>query len=327
MAEQSGLTSEEIQHDLAQSDSAAATPKKKNRKTVTFGDSSEVVSLKGWSIVSVILVFGGWFLLTYTFNMPEEFKVDGISDRDRITNCNKDDACKGTYSLVVGQNIFPSVRDTWNAFFELLDVGYRNVSLWGNTWASLSRVLRGLGLGIFVGVPVGMAMGLSSRARGFFDPIVELLRPIPPLALIGLFTLFFGLGDSSAWKLLTFASIFIMIISARSGVQTANLSKVRAAYSLGASKRQVLQKVLLPNALPELFTGIRVSLGVAWGTLVAAELSGVNDGLGAMIAAARKFNRFDVTVVGIVIIAVLGVLMDWILRWAEGKLIPWRGKG
>ena len=110
--------------------------------------------------------------------------------------------------------------------------------------------------GSLFGVPIGFSMGLSSRMRGFFDTPVELFRPIPPLALLPLFILVFGIGDGTAVRLLIFASIWIMIIAARSGVQAANLSKVRAAYSLGASKRQVLMKVLLPNALPELFTAV-----------------------------------------------------------------------
>jgi taurine transport system permease protein len=154
-----------------------------------------------------------------------------------------------------------------------------------------------------------------------------MFRPIPPLALIPLFILIFGLGDASAVRLLIFASVWIMIIAARSGVRAANLSKVRAAYSLGASKVQVLLRVLLPNALPELFTGFRVALGVSWGTLVAAELVGTQDGLGAMIFAARPNFRLDVMVVGIIVIAVLGVLMDIFLRFLESRLIPWRGKG
>jgi taurine transport system permease protein len=172
-----------------------------------------------------------------------------------------------------------------------------------------------------------MSMGLSSKARGFFDSIVESFRPIPPLALLPLFTLSFGLGEKAAVPLLVFASIWIMIIAARAGIRNAQLSKVRAAYSLGASKRQLLTRVLVPNALPEIFTGIRVALGVSWGTLVAAELSGVQEGLGAMISIAKNFSRLDVIVVGIVIIALLGVLMDILLRFLESVLIPWQGKG
>jgi len=170
-------------------------------------------------------------------------------------------------------------------------------------------------------------MGLSSRLRGFFDTPVEAFRTIPPLALLPLFILWFGIGDGSAVKLLIFASIWIMIISARAGAGTVKLSKVRAAYSLGASKWQVLNRVILPNALPELFTGVRVALGVCWGTLVAAELVGAEQGLGRMIFVARDFLRVDVVVVGIIVIAILGVLMDIVMRILESILIPWRGKG
>ena len=310
---------------------AGEKPSKKSnadRKIVTFGDASSVVANKAYGVVALILLFGTWFLATRAWGLPAEFKVDGLSDAERLTQCNNNDACgRDAYTQVIKPLQFPSVRDTIRGFGILSTEGFRNVTLWEHSWASLWRVIRGLFWGIGLGVPVGMAMGLSRRARGFFDPLVELFRPIPPLALIALFIVFFGLGDAAAWRLLTFSSVFIMIIAARSGVQAANLSKVRAAYSLGASKRQVLQKVLLPNALPELFTGIRVSLGVAWGTLVAAELTGTPDGLGAMIQSARGFLRLDVMVVGIIVIAVLGVLMDLFLRFLESKLIPWRGKG
>jgi taurine transport system permease protein len=297
------------------------------RKTVTFGDSSAVRSIPFWSVVSLVLLIAFWFLATFAFGFPEDFKDPELTDKQRLTICSQDDACDGSYSQLLGPLTFPSVRDTWNAFFELNDEGFKGFTLLDHTRASLWRVVRGMFFGSLFGIPVGFAMGLSSRARGFFDSPVELFRPIPPLALLPLFILMFGIGDGTSVRLLVFASIWIMIIAARSGVQAANLSKVRAAYSLGASKRQVLFRVLLPNALPELFTGFRVALGVSWGTLVAAELLGLNKGLGAMIFAARPNFRLDVVVVGIIVIATLGVAMDLILRFLESKLIPWRGKG
>ena len=300
-----------------------------SRKTVTFGDASAVRSLPLWSLGSLIVMLAFWYLSTRAWGIPAEF-VDanpGLSDKDLIAACDRDVSCADEYFQLVNPRKFPSPRDTWDAFIELADTGFANVSLWGHTRASLWRVLRGMFWGILVGVPVGFAMGLSSRLRGFFDTPVELFRPIPPLALIPLFILIFGIGDSSAVPLLIFASIWIMIIAARSGIRTANLSKVRAAYSLGASRWQVLTRVLLPNALPELFTGIRVALGVSWGTLVAAELVGTDTGLGGMIFQARNFFRLDVVVAGVIVIAVLGVLMDVILRFVEARLIPWRGKG
>lgn len=300
----------------------------KDRKTVTFGDSSAVRSDARWSLVSLVGLIVLWYVTTRPWGLEEAFKSAELSDAERITACNQSDDCgRDAYTQILGPLTFPSIRDTWNAFGTLATEGFRGPTLLEHMWASLWRVMRGMFWGIVVGVPVGFAMGLSNKARGFFDSIVELFRPIPPLALIPLFILMFGIGDGTARNLLIFASIWIMIIAARSGVGAASLSKVRAAYSLGASKRQVLQKVLLPNALPELFTGVRVALGVSWGTLVAAELVGTRDGLGAMIFAARPFFRLDVVVAGIIVIAVLGVVMDIFLRFLESKLIPWRGKG
>jgi len=316
-----------------------------DRKTVTFGDSSAVRSLPAWSFLSLIALAALWYFSTRTFSFPDDFTqsiiaernaeaaekgtelIDSLSDRERIAACDGQPDCRNDYFQLVGPRKFPSPTDTWNALGELATDGFQNISLWQHTRSSLWRVLRGMFWGVLVGVPVGFAMGLSSRASGFFDTIVEGFRPIPPLALLPLFVLAFGIGDGTAVNLLIFASVWIMIIAARSGVRSANLSKVRAAYSLGASKWQVLTRVLLPNALPELFTGVRVAFGVAWGTLVAAELVGARDGLGQMIFAARAFFRLDVIWAGIIIIAILGVMLDMILRLLESRLIPWRGKG
>ncbi|MGI9604879.1 MAG: ABC transporter permease [Acidimicrobiales bacterium] len=294
-----------------------------DRKTVTFGDSSAVRSDPKWSLISLIVLILAWWASTKAWGFPSDFQVSSEANYRQIANCDCDD----DFFQIIGPRSFPSPRDTLRALEELMTDGFQNISLWEHTWASLWRVIQGMFFGVLFGVPIGFAMGLSSKARGFFDTPVELFRPIPPLALIPLFILAFGIGDPPARNLLIFASIWIMIIAARSGVRTANLSKVRAAYSLGASKRQVLLRVLLPNALPELFTGVRVALGVSWGTLVAAELVGARDGLGQMIFAARPFFRLDVIVAGIIVIAVLGVLMDVFLRFLEARLIPWRGKG
>ena len=294
-----------------------------DRKTVTFGDSSAVRSDWRWTLATLIAMALGWWASTKAWGLPSDFQLEEESNFRQIANCDCDDE----FTQLIGPRTFPAPRDVILALQLIATEGFQNITLAQQIWASLWRVIRGMFFGVLFGVPIGFAMGLSSTLRGIFDAPVELLRPIPPLALIPLFILLFGIGDSAAVPLLIFASIWIMIIAARSGVQTANLSKVRAAYSLGASKRQVLSRVLLPNALPELFTGVRVALGVSWGTLVAAELVGTPDGLGQMIFAARNFFRLDVVVAGIVVIAVLGVLMDVLLRIVESRLIPWRGKG
>lgn len=268
-----------------------------SRKTVSFGDAAAVRSSPLYSSISLVLIVFGWWFLT-TGEDP-----------------------------IMSPRTFPSMSAVWDGFLTWLNEGYRNTSLWENTWASLRRVGIGMIGGIVIGVPIGFAMGLSSRARGFFDTPVELLRPIPPLALLPLFIIWFGIGDKSAWRLLVFASVWIMIIAARAGVRTVNLSKVRAAYSLGATKPQVLRRVILPNALPELFTGVRVALGVSWGTLVAAELVGTEVGLGSVIFIARSFFRTDIMIIAVIIISVIGVLMDVGMRALEARLIPWRGQG
>ena len=125
-------------------------------------------------------------------------------------------------------------------------------------------------------------MGLSSWFRGWFDPIVEFMRPVPPLALIPLVIIWFGIGEQGKIILLFLASLWIMTISARAGVSGVNISKIHAAYSLGASRRQIMRLVIVPNSLPEIFTGARVSMGVCWGTVVAAELVAAQKGAGTV---------------------------------------------
>ncbi|MEO0916270.1 MAG: ABC transporter permease subunit, partial [Pseudomonadota bacterium] len=155
---------------------------------------------------------------------------------------------------------------------EIASTGYQNFTLWEHLFWSLVRVVVGFALGAIVGIPLGYAMGLSNWFRGWFDPIVEFMRPVPPLALIPLVIIWAGIGESGKIILLFLAALWIMTIAARAGVSGVAISKVHAAYSLGASKWQLLRYVIVPNSLPEIFTGARVAMGVCWGTVVAAEL-------------------------------------------------------
>jgi len=205
--------------------------------------------------------------------------------------------------------------------------GYQNHSLWEHLGYSLWRVLAGLALGALVGIPLGYAMGLSGWLRGWFDPIVEFMRPVPPLALIPLIIIWFGIWETGKIILLFLAALWIMVIAARTGVTGGKLSKVHAAYSLGASRAQVLWHVIIPNSLPDIFTGLRVALGVCWGTVVAAELVAAEKGAGMMILVASKFQLTDIVVMGIILIGVIGYGIDILMRRAERALIPWRGRG
>ncbi len=205
--------------------------------------------------------------------------------------------------------------------------GYQNHSLWEHLGFSLWRVLAGLVLGAVVGIPLGYAMGLSSWFRGWFDPIVEFMRPVPPLALIPLIIIWFGIWEAGKIILLFLAALWIMVIAARTGVTGVKLSKIHAAYSLGASKAQVLWHVIIPNSLPDIFTGLRVALGVCWGTVVAAELVAAEKGAGMMILVASKFQLTDIVVMGIILIGIIGYGIDILMRIAERSLVPWRGRG
>lgn len=221
----------------------------------------------------------------------------------------------------------PPPEQVWNTFITLNKEGYQGVGLWENVTFSLMRVVIGFALGCLFGIPLGFAIGLNSWMRGWFDPIVEVMRPVPPLALIPLVIIWFGIGEQGKISLLFLAALWIMIIAARAGVSGVSISKVHAAYSLGANKRQVLTKVILPNSLPEIFTGARVAMGVCWGTVVAAELVAAEKGAGKMIIAASKFQLTDIVIIGIIIIGVIGLGIDILMRQAENRLVPWKGKG
>ena len=211
-------------------------------------------------------------------------------------------------------------------FIAIARDGYQNVALLEHVGWSLWRVLAGFLLGSLVGIPLGYAMGLSGWARGWFDPIVEFMRPVPPLALIPLVIIWFGIGENGKIVLLFLAALWVMIIAARAGVSGVNITKVHAAYSLGASKWQILRHVIVPNSLPEIFTGARVAMGVCWGTVVAAELVAAEKGAGKMIVAASKFQATDIVMMGIVIIGLIGFGIDILMRKAEVWLVPWKGK-
>jgi taurine transport system permease protein len=220
----------------------------------------------------------------------------------------------------------PSPEAVVSRFVEIAGEGYQNFTLWEHLGWSLLRVLGGFIAGSIIGIPLGYAMGLSSWVRGWFDPIVEFMRPVPPLALIPLVIIWFGIWETGKIVLLFLAALWIMTIAARAGVSGVNISKVHAAFSLGANKRQILRYVIVPNSLPEIFTGARVAMGVCWGTVVAAELVAAQKGAGMMIIAASKFQLTDIVIMGIILIGIVGYSIDILMRMAERVLVPWKGR-
>ena len=197
----------------------------------------------------------------------------------------------------------------------------------GHIWDSFLRVFLGLIAGIIIGVPLGLFMGLNRFAKGFFDPLIELYRPVPPLAWAPLVISVLGIDNLGKVFLLFMVSLSIMIISARAGASGTQLSKIHAAHSLGASKWQILRHVIFPNSLPEILTGIRVATGMCWGTLVAAEFLAGTTGVGFVENVAKKYFQYEVIWITIFIMGMLGLIFDITIRKIIDKTIPWRGKG
>ena len=197
----------------------------------------------------------------------------------------------------------------------------------GHIWDSFLRVFLGLVLGIIFGVPLGLFMGLNRFAKGFFDPLIELYRPVPPLAWAPLIISVLGIDNVGKVFLLFMVSLSIMIISARAGASGTQLSKIHASHSLGASRWQILRYVIFPNSLPEILTGVRVAIGMCWGTLVAAEFLAGTTGIGFVENVAKKYFQYEVIWITIFVMGMLGLLFDITLRKIIDKTIPWRGKG
>ncbi|EOX7395851.1 taurine ABC transporter permease TauC, partial [Enterobacter quasiroggenkampii] len=183
--------------------------------------------------------------------------------------------------------------------------GFMDATLWQHLGASLARILVALLAAVIIGIPVGIAMGLSPTVRGILDPLIELYRPVPPLAYLPLMVIWFGIGETSKILLIYLAIFAPVAMSALAGVKSAQQVRIRAAQSLGASRTQVLLFVILPGALPEILTGLRIGLGVGWSTLVAAELIAATRGLGFMVQSAGEFLATDVVLAGIAVIAAI----------------------
>jgi len=201
-----------------------------------------------------------------------------------------------------------------------------DATLWQHLGASLMRILVALLAAVIIGVPVGIAMGLSPTVRGILDPLIELYRPVPPLAYLPLMVIWFGIGETSKILLIYLAIFAPVAMSALAGVKSAQQVRIRAAQSLGASRAQILLFVILPGALPEILTGLRIGLGVGWSTLVAAELIAATRGLGFMVQSAGEFLATDVVLAGIAVIAAIAFGLELGLRALQRRLTPWHGE-
>ena len=223
--------------------------------------------------------------------------------------------------------LIPSPLHILSALYELLVDGLpRGSTLVMHCFYSLLRVACGFILAALIGVPLGILCGWSRALRDMLTPIIETLRPIPPLAWIPLAILWFGIGLRSAVFIIFLGCFFPILLNTISGVLSVDAILIDAARTLGANDRQIFLKVLLPGATPMIYTGLRIGLGIGWMTLVAAEFTGVKSGygLGYMIMTARDIQRPDMVLAGMAIIGMTGFLLDCFLRFMEARTLKWR---
>ena len=224
----------------------------------------------------------------------------------------------------IGPGRFPSPPEVWEALRQIAVRGYAGGTLVFQCWYSLRLVLLGFAVAVATGVPLGLWMGWSRRAEALINPAFLLIRPIPPLAWIPLAIVWFGLGDVAKIFVIWFAAFVPALINAYTGVRTVDPTLVAAARVMGASDRRLLLDVVLPSALPMIFTGLRLSLQASWTTLVAAELVGAIFGLGRVLVIAYQDIYPAMIAVAMVCVGVLGALTTQALALVERRVLPWR---
>lgn len=213
-----------------------------------------------------------------------------------------------------GSDIFPTPWQVVLGFEEL----FRHGVLLKYIVASLFRVTWGFGLAILVGVPAGLLLGWFRPAAAAFNPMIQIFRPISPIAWIPVAILWFGVTDVAPVFLIFLASVFPITVSSMAAVQNMQPVYVRAARNFGLRNTQLFRQVIFPACLPQILTGLRIALGIAWLVVVAAEMIAVNSGLGYLIIDARNAGkRYDLVVAGMVMIGLIGLALDVAVRRLE----------
>jgi taurine transport system permease protein len=218
------------------------------------------------------------------------------------------------HQLIVTSSVHDGVR------------GYSGHLLIEHLGVSLRRILIGSVIGVAGGLLLGVVMGTVSWIRVVAEPVVTFVRALPPLAYFSLFIIWFGIDETPKLWLLSIAALPPVAVATAAAVYGAPTGLVEAARALGAGRVQVIRDVVLPSALPEIFTGIRLAVGVAYSSVVAAETINGVPGIGGMVRDAQRYSQTDVVVLGLFAIGLSGLLIDALLRTAEHRLIPWRGR-
>ncbi|MGV9337364.1 ABC transporter permease [Streptomyces sp. NPDC003688] len=236
-------------------------------------------------------------------------------------------AAAGTWS----ETLVPPPAKVWKAFVDVSTThdgtrGYNGTTLVEHLGISLRRIAFGAGLGIVAGVVFGLLMGTVGPLRALFEPWITFLRTLPPLAYFSLLIIWLGIDEEPKITLLAVAAFPPVAVSTTAAVAAVPRALVEAARALGASRWDVVKDVIVPSALPETFTGVRLAVGVAYSSLVAAELVNGLPGIGGMVKDAANYNNTPVVLVGIITIGVSGLVIDTLLLRLERAVVPWRGR-
>lgn len=226
----------------------------------------------------------------------------------------------------VPETIIPSIPSVWKAFVDIAVNGYKGNTLLVHLLTSLRRLIIAYALVIVTAIPLGLLSGYNPKVRAVLEPIVEFYRPLPPLAYYTILVLWMGIGEGSKLMLLFLAGFAPVYISCAAGVMHINEDYIYGAQTLGANSRQIFFHVIVPAALPDVFTGLRTALGVEYTTLVAAEMVAATAGIGWLVLDASNYLRSDIVFMGVIIMGITGILLDQIIRLVERKVVHWEGK-
>ena len=229
-----------------------------------------------------------------------------------------------TATQVIAPTRFPSPQEVWAALAQVELTGYADARLHAHILHSSKLVLLGFAVAVASGVPLGLAMGWSRRTEALLNPAFLLIRPIPPLAWIPLAIVWLGLGDAAKVLVIWFAAFVPSVINSYAGVRALERHVIEAARMLGASRAMMMREVVIPGAMPHIFTGLRLSLQACWTTLVAGELIGAAAGLGHVLQQSALDLFPAMILVGMVFVAISGGVMTWALGRVEALAMPWR---
>jgi|GEM_PF-80059 taurine transport system permease protein len=226
--------------------------------------------------------------------------------------------------------LVPSPADVFGQLFVITGYhdgirGYSNYFLQEHLWYSMSRLLQGTAYAILLGVPVGILLAVVTPLRWIFGPAIDFLRNLPPLAYFSLLVIWFGIDETPKVTLLFLAAFPPIVIATASAVRSVPVDRINAVRMLGANRFQTIRHVTFPSILPEVMTGIRLGVGIAFTTVVAAETINGIPGIGGMVSDAQRYNATDVVILGIIVIGLCGLAIDGLIRLADRLLVPWRG--